>query len=93
MEMMFMRGLLYRGLIRCLPLRVNAICGTRGTQRSFASNTTDQGFEVDEEGLKQARKWLSSFTPDSIPREYCDVSYSRSSGPGKSYVYFFFVLC
>ncbi|RPB25518.1 hypothetical protein L211DRAFT_806038, partial [Terfezia boudieri ATCC MYA-4762] len=66
-----------RGLARCIPLRGSSIAGA---QRFFASNTPDQGF--DEEGLKEARKWLSSFTPDSIPREYCDVSFSRSSGPG-----------
>jgi len=86
MELMYARGLLYRGLVRCIPLRVNTIPSALGAQRSFASNTQDQGF--DEEGLKEAREWLSSFTRDSIPREYCDVSFSRSSGPGKSCVFF-----
>ena len=80
---MEVRGLklLHRGLARWIPLRVNAIPDALGAQRSFTSNTPDQGF--DEEGLKEARKWLSSFTLDSIPRKYCDVSFSRSSGPGK----------
>ncbi|KAF8423848.1 peptidyl-tRNA hydrolase domain protein [Tirmania nivea] len=80
MEIMSARGILYGGLVRYIPLRVNAISGTLGAKRHFASSTPDQDF--DEEGLKEARKWLSSFTPDSIPREYYDVSFSRSSGPG-----------
>ncbi|KAH0612367.1 uncharacterized protein H6S33_010419 [Morchella sextelata] len=36
----------------------------------------------DEEQIAQARKWLTSFTPENIPRKYCVVTFSRASGPG-----------
>ena len=38
--------------------------------------------EEDEEDIMEARKWLKSFTADSIPKEFYETSYSRSSGPG-----------
>lgn len=37
---------------------------------------------VDESSLEEARQWLTSFTVDSIPRNGCNITYSRSSGPG-----------
>lgn len=36
----------------------------------------------DEAELAAARRWLSQLDPDIIPRDICDVSFSRSSGPG-----------
>ncbi|RPA94733.1 peptidyl-tRNA hydrolase domain-containing protein [Choiromyces venosus 120613-1] len=36
----------------------------------------------EEEQIKQKRKWLAEFIPESIPRKNCDVSFSRASGPG-----------
>lgn len=41
--------------------------------------------EEEEEQLVQARKWLSSFTPESLPRKSCEVTFSRSSGPGNTF--------
>ena len=35
-----------------------------------------------EEEQKAARQWLASYNPSTIPRNLCDVSFSRSSGPG-----------
>ena len=42
--------------------------------------------EDDDDGrIAEARKWLASFTPDSIPQEYWEVFFARSSGPGRCY--------
>lgn len=35
-----------------------------------------------EEDIAKARKWLSSFTLESVPRKNCEVTFSRASGPG-----------
>ncbi|KAM3422256.1 hypothetical protein BST61_g2618 [Cercospora zeina] len=37
---------------------------------------------VDDADLQAARQWLSKLDADTIPRDICDVSFSRSSGPG-----------
>ncbi|MCJ1475137.1 hypothetical protein MMC13_003797 [Lambiella insularis] len=29
-----------------------------------------------------ARKWLASYSPTTVPRRICNISFSRSSGPG-----------
>lgn len=50
-----------------------------GVSRSFAAR---RGDDQDEDELKAARQWLSKLDPDTIPRDLCDVSFSRSSGPG-----------
>lgn len=44
--------------------------------------TTLHGLGKDEAELKAAREWLSKFDLDTIPRSICEVSFSRSSGPG-----------
>ncbi|KAL7269407.1 hypothetical protein RUND412_007937 [Rhizina undulata] len=44
----------------------------------FRANSTS----LDDEKVAQARKWLSSFTEESIPRRSCEITFSRSSGPG-----------
>ena len=48
-------------------------------RKAFASNAPQQ----DNEEMREARKWLSSFTPDSIPKQFWVLSFARSSGPGK----------
>jgi protein subunit release factor B len=35
-----------------------------------------------EDEIKAAREWLHNFNANVIPRKICDVSFSRSSGPG-----------
>lgn len=41
-----------------------------------------RGGDVDEAELQAARQWLAKLDPDTIPRDICEVSFSRSSGPG-----------
>lgn len=43
---------------------------------------TKRGGDVDEAELEAARAWLSKLDPDTIPKEICEVTFSRSSGPG-----------
>lgn len=50
-----------------------------GATRSFAAKRSG---DADEDELKAARQWLAKLDPDTIPRDLCDVSFSRSSGPG-----------
>ncbi|KAF2459531.1 hypothetical protein BDY21DRAFT_282129 [Lineolata rhizophorae] len=38
--------------------------------------------QAGEDELAQARQWLAKFGKDTIPQSICEVSYSRSSGPG-----------
>lgn len=48
--------------------------------RRFALSALD---EETEEQIAQARKWLASFTPESLPRKTCEITFSRASGPGR----------
>ncbi|KAF2760788.1 hypothetical protein EJ05DRAFT_508035 [Pseudovirgaria hyperparasitica] len=36
----------------------------------------------EEENIGAARKWLDQFNPDTIPKNICEVTFSRASGPG-----------
>ncbi|KAK3702836.1 hypothetical protein LTR37_014820 [Vermiconidia calcicola] len=56
----------------------------RCTVRSFAAHRAGEGsLEPDEEEVKAARKWLANLDADAIRQKAtCDVSFSRSSGPG-----------
>ena len=51
---------------------------TAGTTRFLSSRPTF----AEEEDEVAARKWLANYNPDTIPQKICDVSFSRSSGPG-----------
>ena len=35
-----------------------------------------------ESDLHEARQWLDAFDAESLPKSICDISFSRSSGPG-----------
>ncbi|OCL04867.1 hypothetical protein AOQ84DRAFT_300010 [Glonium stellatum] len=48
--------------------------------RSYASHKLSNG--ISEEDLRTARKWLDNLGPGSIPNNICELSFSRSSGPG-----------
>lgn len=48
--------------------------------RTHATKRTPS--EYSEEDLTAARKWLSNLNPDTIPRNLCEITFSRSSGPG-----------
>ena len=36
----------------------------------------------DEQDHREARTWLEEFNADAIPKHICEVTFSRSSGPG-----------
>lgn len=40
------------------------------------------GTKDDAEDVDVARRWLKTLNPETIPRNICDISFSRSSGPG-----------
>lgn len=37
---------------------------------------------LDDEDHREARTWLASFNPNTLPKHICEVTFSRSSGPG-----------
>lgn len=49
--------------------------------RTFASKRTSTA-ELDEDELRAARDWLSNLNSRTIPRHICQISFSRSGGPG-----------
>ncbi|KAK1824980.1 hypothetical protein LTR12_000521 [Friedmanniomyces endolithicus] len=49
-------------------------------ERSYAA--ARHGAPADEADLSAARIWLSNLNPNTIPRTICQISFSRSSGPG-----------
>ena len=51
---------------------------------SFLANNEDDG--PSEEAQKQARQWLASYNPNTIPKRLCETTSSRSSGPGGQHV-------
>ncbi|KAI5212949.1 hypothetical protein AUEXF2481DRAFT_90446 [Aureobasidium subglaciale EXF-2481] len=57
----------------CTSARSLAAIGVGGGENS--------GGGGDDE-LDAARRWLANFNAETIPRNICDVSFSRSSGPG-----------
>lgn len=46
------------------------------------SHAPDSRELFEDEDHKAARKWLESFSVNSIPRNLAEISFSRSSGPG-----------
>ncbi len=42
----------------------------------------DQHEGIDENDMTEAREWLANFNSNTIPKNICDISFSRSSGPG-----------
>ena len=54
-----------------------------------------RGGDTDEEEVAAARRWLANFDPETLPRSICDVSFSRSSGPGGQNVnkYAMLIIC
>lgn len=51
------------------------------TKRRFSLQTSEPD-EVSANDQTKARQWLATFGPQSLPRRLCEVSFSRSSGPG-----------
>lgn len=48
--------------------------------RRYASKRPSSTF--DEADFSAARKWLAALNPDTIPQNICEMTFSRSSGPG-----------
>lgn len=48
--------------------------------RTYASKRGSPQYS--DEDLSAARKWLSELNPDTIPHSLCEITFSRSSGPG-----------
>lgn len=64
--------------------RISLFGGARARStftRAFASRRKAT-LDAAEAELKEAREWLAGFSPKSIPRNICEISFSRSSGPG-----------
>ncbi|OJJ85780.1 peptidyl-tRNA hydrolase domain protein [Aspergillus glaucus CBS 516.65] len=74
---------------RLLPNHVNNIFPLSRTlfpTRSFASRRAASSADDPDEDLAAARTWLASLNPRTIPRHLCEVSFSRSGGPGGQHV-------
>jgi hypothetical protein len=53
-----------------------------GNLRSFSRSLILRDDSSGGEDQPAARQWLAKFNTNSIPRNLCEVSFSRSSGPG-----------
>ncbi|KAK7521537.1 peptidyl-tRNA hydrolase domain protein [Phyllosticta citriasiana] len=52
-------------------------------RRPLATRRNDSyGPPASEDEVKAARQWIEQLNPETIPRSMCDISFSRSSGPG-----------
>lgn len=51
-------------------------------QRSFASRRAAALADDQDEDLAAARTWLANLNPRTVPRHLCEISFSRSGGPG-----------
>ncbi|PYI24965.1 hypothetical protein BP00DRAFT_452573 [Aspergillus indologenus CBS 114.80] len=71
--------------VRRGPLLLSHIASPTVAKRPFASRRSagirDED-QVSEDDLSAARQWLASFSSKTIPRDICEVSFSRSGGPG-----------
>lgn len=54
------------------------------TARTFVSKqaAATERLQDSNEDLAAARKWLTGLTSKTIPRHICEISFSRSGGPG-----------
>ncbi|CUS13351.1 unnamed protein product [Tuber aestivum] len=60
-----------------IPIRFPAVNARKALWGAYKSPSGKE-----EEQIKQKRKWLAEFIPESIPRKNCDLVFSRASGPG-----------
>jgi len=54
----------------------------KAKSRLVSSHRSLQHAKPNDEDLKAARIWLNHLNSKTVPRSICDISYSRSSGPG-----------
>lgn len=53
----------------------------QGSLRCIATSVQNKdGLSEDEQAI--GRQWLASFSSKTIPKNLCEVTYSRASGPG-----------
>lgn len=72
---------MFRDVARLTTAR-SLVSSVKRTQiiRYFASRKVS---EADEDEIEAARKWLAKLDADTIRQNaICDISFSRSSGPG-----------
>ena len=73
-------------LLRLLPKAhtLTATCNSHTVSQQFhRTYATKRGpADYTEEDLSAARKWLANLNPDTIPSNLCEITFSRSSGPG-----------
>jgi len=75
------RLILARPYASCI--RVPAITSIRHYANIDKTNPTrKKAFKLLDDELKQLHMWISRLTVDSMPKDLCKVSFSRSSGPG-----------
>lgn len=73
---------LLRFLPRAHTLTTPCISYTLHQQLPRAYATKRGPADYTEEDLSAARKWLANLNPDTIPSNLCEITFSRSSGPG-----------
>ncbi|KAB8071908.1 hypothetical protein BDV29DRAFT_11201 [Aspergillus leporis] len=67
---------------RIVP-RVPPLCSSVHTARTFAFRRgATERLQDSDEDLATARKWITGLNSKTIPRDICEVSFSRSGGPG-----------
>lgn len=66
---------------RCIASRMNLV-RANSTLAHLASTMPKVSTDFSDQDQSDARKWLASFTANTIPRKLGEVSFSKSSGPG-----------
>ena len=56
--------------------------GIPGYAKFLGRCITGSAKQYDDEGHREARTWLARFNANTIPKNICEVTFSRSSGPG-----------
>ena len=65
------------------PLRIPTITSIRHYANIDKKNPTrKKSFKLLDDELKTLHLWISRLTVESMPKDLCKVSFSRSSGPG-----------
>jgi len=62
-------------------LAIPSIRSLRAVFSQYRTKSTTSAPPSTEE-ISLARRWLAKFDPDTIPKRLCELSFSRSSGPG-----------
>ena len=71
----FLVAMLFR--TRCLGFD-----GTHNYAKFLGRCISGSAKQYDDESHREARTWLARFNANTIPKNICEVTFSRSSGPG-----------